>query len=69
VGSYDDGLGRQEHPEAVSHPAKRTRAPARYLWYFQLRDLPSAIHSTACFTRAAVVSSRFASAIHSLYSR
>ena len=40
-----------------------------YFWYFQFRDFPSAIHSIACFTRAARVSSRFASPIHSLYSR
>jgi hypothetical protein len=34
--------------------------------YFQFRDFPSVIHSIACFTRAARVSSRLASPIHSL---
>src|ERR1700757_1086133 len=38
-------------------------------WYFQLRVLPSAIHSAACATRDARVASRLASTIHSTYSR
>lgn len=36
--------------------------------YFPLRGLPSPIHSTACTIRCALVSSRFASAIHKLAS-
>src|SRR5271168_302155 len=37
-------------------------------WYFQLRDFPFAIHSTACSTRFLRVSSRLASAIQVEYS-
>src|SRR5882762_11557713 len=38
-------------------------------WYFQLRCLPSAIHSMAWVMRLSRVSGRLASAIHSMYSR
>lgn len=37
--------------------------------YFQFRDFPSDIHSTACAIRRSRVSSDLASAIHSMYSR
>src|SRR5206468_2240223 len=62
----NDGLGSR----SVPRPFQRlTQSPTHCFWYFQFRDFPSAIHSIACFTRAARVSSRFASPIHSLYSR
>src|SRR5690606_11401280 len=44
-------------------------APPQHFSYFQFRRLPSAIHSMACASRFARVSSRFASTIHSTYSR
>jgi hypothetical protein len=37
--------------------------------YFQFRDFPAPIHSTACASRRARVSALFASVIHSMYSR
>jgi hypothetical protein len=37
--------------------------------YFQFLNFPSAIHSIACLSRRARVSSAFASVIHSMYSR
>ncbi len=43
---------------------QRTSRPY-FAMYFQLRPLPSAIHSTAWATRALRVSSRFALSIHS----
>src|SRR5438445_11222296 len=45
------------------------RTERQHCWYFQLRCLPSAIHSTACAIRFTRVSSRLASVIHSTYSR
>src|SRR3954471_6003039 len=38
-------------------------------WYFQFRDLPSAVHSIVVSTRCSRVSGRLASVIHSMYSR
>src|SRR6185295_8849021 len=43
--------------------------PTPYRVHFQLRDLPSAIHSMAVCRRRARVSALFASPIHSRYSR
>ena len=42
---------------------------SQQFWYFQLRCLPSLIQSMAVAMRLSRVSSRLASAIHSMYSR
>src|SRR5271170_1513126 len=52
----------------MGHPDTREKEPQQF-WYFQLRCLPSAIHSMAVAIRLSRVSGRFASAIHSTYSR
>jgi len=51
-----------------THPTKRLPKLQQFM-YFQLRCLPSAIHSTAVANRLARVSSRLASLIQSTYSR
>ena len=50
---------------AWMHPCQKYFQQA---WYFQLRVLPSAIHSAACAMRVARVASRLASTIQSTYS-
>src|SRR4051794_17567679 len=47
----------------------KVTVPAQQASYFQLRRFPCAIHSTAWATLFARVSGRFASTIHSTYSR
>lgn len=48
-----------------NHPALADQQ----LMYFQLRGLPSAIHSIACASRFSRLSPRLASVSHSMHSR
>src|SRR5882762_8951281 len=62
------GLHRECRPPDGAHLYR----PHSYGWarrYFQFRDLPDAIHSSAVAVRRCRVSSVFAESIHSTYSR
>ncbi len=83
LGRHSQQEERYDHRQHVFDPSRheacsysngrlgsqRVSEPNQQFWYFQFRCLPSAIHSTACATLLSLVSARFASTIHSVYSR
>ena len=66
IKQWQETIAFRKHGAAANEETDRQ---AYAISYFQFRDLPSAIHFTACAMRFALVSDRLAPAIHSAYSR